>query len=76
MDENFLSVLKRIAPLSEQSLTELTKYCTKKSFAKEEFVLKEHDVCNDIYFVSKGLLRIYYYKFRNGLHLKILFVFQ
>ncbi len=62
MNENFLHALKQIAPLSDKSLTELLKYCTSTPFEKDEFVLKERAVCNHIYFVSKGLLRIYYCK--------------
>ncbi|NJO88893.1 MAG: Crp/Fnr family transcriptional regulator [Chloroflexia bacterium] len=62
MNENFLYALKQIAPISEESLTELSNHCTNLSFGKDELVLKEHAVCEHIYFVSKGLVRIYYYK--------------
>lgn len=62
MMENFLNHVKSRYSLSDHSFHEFSKICRIQSLKKDDFVLKEYSVCQDIYFVSKGLLRIFYYK--------------
>jgi CRP-like cAMP-binding protein len=62
MMESFLKIVKNTVPLSDGSIKELSQICAQRSFGKNDFVLKETGICNDIYFVSSGLLRIFYFK--------------
>lgn len=55
------NALQEKSPLSQESLEALTPYCRKQTYIKEDFVLQHLEICNDIYFVEKGLLRIFYY---------------
>ena len=55
------NALQEKSPLSQESLEALTPYCKKHSFSKEDFVLQHLEICKDIYFVDKGILRIFYY---------------
>ncbi len=61
MDDLYKAVQK-IAYLSDESWRELQQICIMKSYKKNEFVLKEGSICDGIYFVTKGLLRIFYHK--------------
>ncbi len=60
--QNFYKALRNVACLSENSCQEIEQICSFHNFKKNEFVLKENAVCNGMYFVSKGLLRIFYYR--------------
>lgn len=60
--ENFYKAVLGITYLNEKSLKELEQICTIQSYFKNEFILKEGEVCSGIYFVSRGLVRIYYHK--------------
>jgi len=61
-DPYFLSAIKHTSRLSDQSLNEILGICKTKKIKKNEYVLPHLAVCEGFYFVSKGLLRIYYYK--------------
>ncbi len=58
----FYNAVKQIANLSDESFSQLEQICTLKSYKKNEFVLKENSVCDGLYFVKNGLLRIFYHK--------------
>lgn len=58
----FRTALQEIAPLSERSLNDILDICYIKVYKRNEFVLPYQAVCEGFYFVSRGLLRIYYYK--------------
>jgi len=60
--ENFLKKVKHISDISEESANELLKLCRSGNFRKNEFILKKEELSHHIYFVSSGLLRIYYFK--------------
>jgi len=60
--ENFINVLRGIAKLSDESLDEILQISTIQQFKKGDFVLREAAICNGFYFISKGLVRIFYYK--------------
>lgn len=59
---NFIKILKQISFLSQESIHQLIGICSKQKFLKNEYILEKNNVCNDIYFISKGLLREYYFK--------------
>ncbi|MFN8255665.1 MAG: Crp/Fnr family transcriptional regulator [Bacteroidales bacterium] len=58
----FHNAIRKISSISDESLWELDKISELTLFRKNEFVLKEGAVCDAIYFVNQGLVRIYYYK--------------
>jgi CRP-like cAMP-binding protein len=60
--KSFIDKLREFPALSEKSLNEIVAICEVRKFDKNEFVLCLDEVCNHMYFVSNGLLRIYYYK--------------
>jgi CRP-like cAMP-binding protein len=60
--ETFIKAAKTYSQLSDDGLKELLGICRTQSFKKNDFVLREGAVCDSIYFVSEGLLRIWYYK--------------
>ena len=60
--ENFTEIIKGISNLSNEGLAKIIQISKRQHFKKGDFVLKEGAICNGFYFVSKGLVRIFYYK--------------
>lgn len=55
------SVFESIQILSQQELDQLDGLITTKILKKGEFLLKENQVCNEIVFIEKGILRSYFF---------------
>jgi CRP-like cAMP-binding protein len=51
-----------ISPLSNQSMKEFLSAWKYWSVPKDHFLLKEHSISDYIYFIEKGVARIFYYK--------------
>jgi CRP/FNR family transcriptional regulator, anaerobic regulatory protein len=62
--DNFIKYLNTIYKLSDDTISDLVTCLTTFEFAKNNTILKQGQVCNYLYFVDKGLLRLFYY--RNG----------
>lgn len=63
MNDNFKSILEAISSYIEISDEEWGIYSSKlklKEFKKKETVLSKGEVCKDIYFINKGLIRMFY----------------
>jgi len=54
------SYLSRYYPIDEEIKDRLASLLKSKTFKKKEFLLTEGKMSNHIYFIEKGLLRIYY----------------
>ena len=54
--------ITRISPLSEESMEQYLSAWKSWSVPKEHFLLKENSVSDYIYFIEKGIARIYYFK--------------
>lgn len=54
--------IKKITPLSTSSQNELLSICKTVDFKKGEDIQSIGHTCKTIYFVDKGLVRIYYFK--------------
>jgi len=52
--------LHAVYPLSDEVLSHLDSILKSRSLVKGEFLLKPGEVCENIYFIKKGLLRCYY----------------
>ncbi|MBL7746386.1 MAG: Crp/Fnr family transcriptional regulator [Chitinophagaceae bacterium] len=54
--------IENISPLSAQSAGPFLEAWKHWSFPKDQVLLREHTVSDYIYFIKKGVARIYYYK--------------
>jgi CRP-like cAMP-binding protein len=62
MFTEYLNVLHENSPLSIDSRKALSRHITIKKIPKGEYILKYEEVCKHIYYVNKGLVRIFYFK--------------
>lgn len=60
--EALKKVITALSPLSAESMNALLKIWKHWSTPKDFFLLKENTVADYIYFIEKGVARIYYYK--------------
>lgn len=59
---SFARYFRSLHPLSEALRDHLEDIVKEKRFARKEFLLKAGQVCGNIYFAEKGLVRSYYQK--------------
>lgn len=59
---SFKQAVNNITQLQDQELQLLESITFSKVFQQNEFVLKQDSIGKDIYFVRKGMVRIYYHK--------------
>jgi CRP-like cAMP-binding protein len=57
---NLINHIRKFIELNENSVEILQKYFKSKSYKKKDFLLKDGQICNDIHFVDKGCLRMYF----------------
>ena len=57
-----LRYLRSIHPLSEALRDHLEDIVKEKKLARKDYLLKAGQICSNIYFIEKGLLRSYYFK--------------
>jgi CRP-like cAMP-binding protein len=74
MNEKLLEYIRQMIPHSEESTALLAGHFEHKMLEKGEAILKEGQVCHDIYFVEEGYLRTYYNK--DGIEINIYFNFE
>ena len=60
--EEFTTYLNGISQLSTQSISELTAMCKNFNFPKGHFLVKTGQVSQYLYFVKKGIGKVYYLK--------------
>lgn len=60
--ENFITFLEQVCPISEESLEAVRPKLKVQYFPKNHILIREGDICNRLYFIDKGLARIFYYK--------------
>lgn len=53
---------RKYSTMTHEELDTLESILVPKKFAKGEMILKEGDVCENIYYIDKGLIRQFYYK--------------
>ncbi len=59
--DRFINYLNTISSISDDTKSDLVNCLRTFDFAKKETILRQGDVCNYLYFVNKGLLRLFYY---------------
>ncbi|ACU07860.1 cAMP-binding proteins - catabolite gene activator and regulatory subunit of cAMP-dependent protein kinases [Flavobacteriaceae bacterium 3519-10] len=57
--ENIDSYLSEILELPREAVNQCSNFYVHKTVAKNEFLLRDGEVCTGTYFVEKGLLRMY-----------------
>jgi len=60
MQNNIIQHIRKFVDLSESDVVVFNKYVETHQFKKKEFLLQESRVCNHLYFVEKGCLRMYF----------------
>jgi len=60
MYPNFINHIRKYVELDEQSVARLNRYVAPLKLKRKEFLLKEGQICQSIYFVEKGCLRMYF----------------
>ena len=60
MHKDLVEHIKSFVGLSESDATLLNKYIKRNHFKKKEIILHENRVCNHLYFVEKGCLRMFF----------------
>ncbi len=63
--ENITATIKSFCTVSEQEMAEIAKFFSVVHLRKNEYFLKEEQVCKKIGFLNKGLIRHYYATNRN-----------
>ncbi len=58
---NFPEYIKNIVPLSEEAEKELISSFHKEELKKGDLLFRQDEVCQKIFFIEKGLARIFYY---------------
>lgn len=56
------NALKEKTSLSKPTLEELSLYCNDRTYNKESLILPHNEICKHLYYIEKGLVRIFYYK--------------
>lgn len=60
MYPNFIHHIRKYVELDDDSVALLMKHITPLKLKRKDFLLKEGQICQSIYFVEKGCLRMYF----------------
>ena len=60
MYPNFINHIRKYVDLDDHSVALLLNFVTPLKLKRREFLLKEGQICNSLYFVEKGCLRMYF----------------
>src|SRR5215216_6049136 len=58
--DNLLKFIRSLTEFSDESWMILQPALSAKTFKKNEFLLKEGEVCNSLFFIDKGYCKSYY----------------
>ncbi|AZA84893.1 Crp/Fnr family transcriptional regulator [Chryseobacterium lactis] len=58
--QNLLTNLQSLIPFSNESWTLLQPALSKRSYLKNELMLKEWEICHSLFFIEKGFCKSYY----------------
>jgi CRP-like cAMP-binding protein len=65
VSQNFINSIKAFITISDNDLSQIVSYCSVIELGKNEFLLKEGQICQYIYFINFGIVRHYYLTERN-----------
>ncbi|MEI8048049.1 MAG: Crp/Fnr family transcriptional regulator [Bacteroidota bacterium] len=58
---DFIKYINKISPISQEIADELLSKLKSKTFAKGDFINKQGQLCRDLFFIDKGLVKHYYH---------------
>ncbi|WP_337042847.1 Crp/Fnr family transcriptional regulator [Emticicia sp. 17c] len=58
--DSFLQFIQQIQPLSQESLVAILPFLTQKNFIKKDFLVKQGNVSDELYFIMSGTVREYF----------------
>ena len=61
--DSFFEVVTKLAPLSEEGRSALAGIAKRKEHPKGHILVRPETVCNNLYFIEKGLTRTFYIKY-------------
>lgn len=73
MSQQLQRVFNSFHPLTEEEFGHVWKMCEHKSYEKDEYILKEGQVCSGIYFVDSGIVRLFELKDGKEIHKNFFF---
>jgi len=56
----FIEYCIRISPLSSEAIQDLNSCFQKKSFKKDEYLLKRRGICRNLYFIDQGMIKLFF----------------
>jgi len=60
MNDQLIQHIRKHIDLSDIDILILNKYLKQNTYKKKEFILRENNVCRNLFFVEKGCLRMYF----------------
>ncbi len=54
----FFAGLRQLITISEEEAAQFAAFCAPQSFAKKAILNQQGEVCNEVFFITKGLLRV------------------
>ena len=60
MNDNLNSFIKRFIDIENEELLKITSSFKRRIIKKDEYLLREGEVCNDLIYVKSGCIRMYY----------------
>lgn len=73
MPSDLQNFFRQYADLSQAELEQITRSFQRKEMKKNDFLLRQGEVCKDLVYVQKGCLRLYYIK--DGVEVSVWFAF-
>ncbi|RYU96643.1 Crp/Fnr family transcriptional regulator [Emticicia agri] len=58
--ENYLEFIQKIHPLSPESIEALMPFLQQKNFAKKDFLVRQGNISDELYFIISGCVREYF----------------
>ncbi|MCB0687399.1 MAG: cyclic nucleotide-binding domain-containing protein, partial [Saprospiraceae bacterium] len=74
MKSNLKNFLAQYARFSDLELEKITAEFKNRAYKRNQFLLREGDVCKDLIFVEKGCVRLFYLK--DDVEISVWFAFQ
>ncbi|GAB3960312.1 Crp/Fnr family transcriptional regulator [Spirosoma harenae] len=59
---NFIQFCTQLSPLDPPAKAELNAATTSRLYQKQAFLLKNGQTCSQLYFINKGLVKLYFYR--------------
>lgn len=73
MSQKIREVFNSFHPLTESEFKQVLEMCTQRVYARNEYLLREGQVCSGIYFVEKGIVRLFELKDGKEIHKNFFF---